>query len=109
MFIANWNGLGFHRFTPWYDKINQWISRMIESGLVPYWKLRYGSVQSMTAPDFMEPTFYRTWREMREEFNLNGGKQVEASGKATIQPLTMEDCAGIFGLWLVILLSGIVG
>ena len=46
---------------------------------------------------------------MREEFNLNGGKQVEASGKATIHPLTMEDCAGIFGLWLVILLSGIVG
>ena len=67
------------------------------------------SVQSITARDIMALTFYRTWREMREEFNLNGGKQVEASGKATIQPLTMEDCAGIFGLWLVILLSGIVG
>ena len=53
--------------------------------------------------------YYRTWREMRAEFNLNGGKQVDVSEKARIGPLTMEDCTGTFLLWLLILLIGIVG
>lgn len=46
---------------------------------------------------------------MKAEFNLNGGKQVDVSEKARIKPLTMEDCAGIFLLWLLVTLSGIVG
>ena len=53
--------------------------------------------------------FLRTWREMRAEFNLNGGKQVGVSGETPTGPLTMEDCIGTVLLWLLILLIGIVG
>ena len=40
VFVANWNAIGFHRFSPWYKRINQFVSRMIESGLFTFWEMR---------------------------------------------------------------------
>ena len=51
----------------------------------------------------------RTWREMRTDFQLKGGEQVGESDDARIKPLSMEDCMGVFFLWLLILITGLVG
>ena len=51
----------------------------------------------------------RTWREMRSDFQLKGGEQVEVSDDTRTQPLSMEDCMGVFFLWLLILITGLVG
>ena len=40
VFNANWNTFAFHKFTPWYGRVNLFISRMIESGLFQCWEER---------------------------------------------------------------------
>ena len=40
VFNANWNTFAFHRFTPWYGRVNLLISRMIDAGLFKFWEDR---------------------------------------------------------------------
>ena len=108
VFVAYWNGLGFHRLTPWYGRINQMISRMKESGLITFWKMRFAHINlSIHIESLMLSS--RTWREMRTDFQLKGGEQVGVSDDTRNNPLSMEDCMGVFFLWLLILITGLVG
>ena len=110
VFNANWNTFAFHRLTPWYGRVNLFISWMIDSGLFNFWEDR--SVhRSMAWKYGVEPTIlhYRTWMEMRAEFKLKGGERVEITERTQTDPLFIEDCSGIFLLCLLMLSLGVIG
>ena len=46
---------------------------------------------------------------MWAEFKLRGEEPIKIREKTQADPLFMEDCAGTFLLWLVMLASGPVG
>ena len=88
------------------------ISRMMESGLIRFWKMRFAHINcsGVLSIHIGSPMLsFRTWREMRADFQLKGGKQVKVSDDARAHPLSMEDCMGVFFLWLLILITGLVG
>ena len=52
---------------------------------------------------------HRSWKEMWAEFKLRGEEPIDIYEKTQADPLFMEDCAGTFLLWLVMLACGPVG
>ena len=107
VFYANWNTFAFHKFTPWYGRVNTFISRMIESGLFNFWEER--SVCMKNNISCHEFSSHRSWMEMWAEFKLRGEEPIDIYEKTQADPLFMEDCAGTFLLWLVMLACGPVG
>ena len=80
---------------------------MIESGLFNFWEER--SVSKPVNINSHSLTSYRSWREMWAEFKLRGEEPIKIREKTQADPLFMEDCAGTFLLWLVMLASGPIG
>ena len=52
---------------------------------------------------------HRSWREMKVEFNLKGLPPIEFKEKTQADPLMMEDCAGTFLLWAVMICTAFPG
>ena len=38
VFMPNFPGWGFHRFNPWRQRFDEVIQRVIEAGLIDFWK-----------------------------------------------------------------------
>ena len=52
---------------------------------------------------------FRTWTEMRVDFKLRGGRPVKLTARESTEPLFLDDCSGIFLLWILMLLLGPLG
>lgn len=70
-----WNSWSFHIRNPWFERFDECLSRIIESGLIDQWKIR-------------------TWYTMKVDAGVTIAKETEESGK-----LSLEHFLGTFLLY----------
>lgn len=87
VFRANWESWGFHLANPWFERLDECITRIIESGLIDQWKVR-------------------TWDRMKTE--AKGGEAELFANVEETATLNLEHFLGTFLLYGAVVVVAII-